>query len=152
MVLAARQTKSQHSLKQPPDAAARPAGADAPDAGLRSCNEVAVPQSARGPATRLFDRGHVLYRSLEGGKKQPAGLRNLPAGRVAQNKCAGKDVEAGRARRQAFCPVGPVRAAGNQNGHRASELVERRTSPWVSRQDLQNRDLKTHRTPRYARP
>jgi hypothetical protein len=71
----------------------------------------------------------------------------LPAVGIAQHQSLTEDIEARRARRQAFRPVCPISAAGNQNADRVPKIGERRSSFRMSSQDFQNCDLKAQYKP-----
>jgi len=59
----------------------------------------------------------------------PASLRDLPPLGIPHDQRLTEDVQARRARQHAFRPIGPFRAAANQNRHGAFEFIDRQ-APW----------------------
>jgi hypothetical protein len=73
--------------------------------------------------SRFFDWRRHRYRRFKSCEKRFAGIGDLPACFVAHNKSLRKDIQARGACCQPLRPVGPVRAAGNQNCHHALEVI-----------------------------
>ena len=60
-----------------------------------------------------------------------------------------ENIEVWSTREQAFRPIGPIRATGNEDRNRSFQFIDQQTPAGVARQDLQDSDLEAHdATPR----
>jgi hypothetical protein len=81
----------------------------------------------------LFALGRRGHSHLNRSEQGAAGIRNLPAIGVAQHERLAEDIEAGRARGQAFRPIGPIGTARDQNCDGVLEIRQRRAPVGMSR-------------------
>jgi hypothetical protein len=87
-------------------------------------------------------------RRFQRSQELPTGISDAPTAIVPQHKSIDKNFELGCARGQPPHPVGPIRSARHQDADIARQFGNGGAPIRMARQDLQNRNLKTHGTPR----
>jgi hypothetical protein len=87
-------------------------------------------------------------RRFQRGQELSARMGDAPTAIIPQHKCIGKNFELWCARGQPAHSVCPIRPAGHQDAYEARQFDNGGAPIRMARQDLQNRNLKTHGTPR----